>query len=687
MYLLTVKLINWRSYRNATFNFPRPHGDKNVILVTAPNEYGKTSFFEAVTLGLFGRDGLFLIPRVRAEDRRRESYSTFLQGALHHKALEIGVPTCSVELEWEDEDGEPVEIKRRWHFRNNGSHRIGDDDIVIYQGRERSPVEPPASEEDKEAWKRDYIVQRFLAPHLAEFFLFDGEQVQRYANRDMRDQIRLGVEGLLGLPVLRDLKESLGGYAQNRRSRVVKPSDTVVREVNDRIGKLENEISDEEKKREQAVAGLSSIADEYEDLTRRLNGRGEGTVALLKTLVEDAERYKSDADREFAKLTDLLAGDIALAVAGVTLRESAIRRLQSEETRQEWEAGRNQGSQRLDSFVADLSARIAGLEPPMPDVHRAGVVAAAKAAWDALWHPPPEGCADDYLHHALTGTARTRTIERLKSVGSLATVDVSGTVERFHEARGKAAAKRREALEVEQVSPDIERWAARLSELSELRGKYSEQRGAASRAIEAARAELADRRAELGRYVSQLNAGAPELAYAELADAYAGLIDQLLDIAVPHEVDEVAKEMTAAWKSMAHHSDRVDRIEISPDCEVRMLAADGIDLHSIEKSAGANQIFTQALIAALTKVSRRIFPFIVDTPLARLSLEQRLGVLRTFTDRPGQVILLSTDQEIVDDKLDAIRDRIVAGYELKLTFDGGVAVTTVHGTDLAKGHA
>lgn len=684
MHLLSVKLINWRSYRNASFSFPRPHGNKNVILITAPNEYGKTSFFEAVTLGIFGRDGLFLIPRIRTEDRRKESYSSFLQGVLHSRALESGAPVCSVELEWEDEDGEPIEIRRRWHFRNNGSHRVGDDETIIYRGRRRKPVEPPASEEDREAWMRDYIVQRFLAPHLAEFFLFDGEQVQRYANRDMRDQVRRGVEGLLGLPILRELKNSLEGYAQRRRSRVAKPSDTVVQDVNDRIEKLERKIAEEDERQSNADKGLANIVDEFNDLTQRLNGRGEGTVSLLKALMEDAERYRHDADREFASLTDLLSGDVALAVAGPELRDNTIDRLQSEATRQAWEAGRDEGSRNLDRFAADLSERIARLDPPILGSYQEGVIAAAKAAWQALWHPPPDDCADDYLHAALAGPTRARTIDRLKAVGELAAVEVSRHVERFHTARDRAAAKRREALEVEQVSPDIEKWAARLSELSELRGKYFEQRDAASRAIEAARAELADRRAELGRYVSQLNARAPELAYAELADAYAGLIDRLLDVAVPHEVGEVAKEMTTAWKSMAHHSDRVDRIEISPDCEVRMLAIDGTDLHAIEKSAGANQIFTQALIAALTKVSRRTFPFIVDTPLARLSLEQRLGVLRTFTDRSGQVILLSTDQEIVEDKLDAIRHRIAADYELKLTFDGGVAVTTVHSTDPGK---
>jgi DNA sulfur modification protein DndD len=128
---------------------------------------------------------------------------------------------------------------------------------------------------------------------------------------------------------------------------------------------------------------------------------------------------------------------------------------------------------------------------------------------------------------------------------------------------------------------------------------------------------------------------------------------------------------------MAHLPDRVDRIEITPSCEVKMLNDRGEDLHLIDKSAGASQVFTQALITAVTNVSGRDFPFIVDTPLARLSREQRIGVLKTFTDRSGQVILLSTDEEVVDDKLDAIHDRIAASYSLSMTTDAGVAVTSV----------
>ena len=68
-------------------------------------------------------------------------------------------------------------------------------------------------------------------------------------------------------------------------------------------------------------------------------------------------------------------------------------------------------------------------------------------------------------------------------------------------------------------------------------------------------------------------------------------------------------------------------------------------------------------------------------PLARLSRDHRIGLLETFTNRPDQVILLSTDQEVVDDKLDAIRHRLTKCYELRTTHDRGVVVTTVHERD------
>ena len=689
MHLRSVQLINWRSYRSARLEFPCPHGDRNVVLVMAPNEYGKTSFFEALTLGLFGRDGLGLIPRARvaagndARERLNSSYSKFLEGTLHHRATETGPPECVVKLEWEDETGDPIEIKRAWYFRPSGQHKIADDQLQIYEGQSRTPVAPPLNVEDKDRWYRDWIAQRFIQPSLAEFFLFDGEQVQRYASRDMGQQVREGIEGLLGLPILLSLKDSLERYAQNRRTSAAAPSDAKVNEVENAIKTLEDRIEEKEAVRDEADARLPELDTEIDDLTQRLGGRGEGTAALVASLLEDETRHRSEAERATNELTDLITGDIALAIAGTSLRNTTLERLRSEAKRETWELGRNEGNKNLDRFIADLSIRLSRLEPPFGKDLRDAVIEAAKAAWAALWHPPPEGCADDYLHLALTGTVRAGAVDRLEVIQRHSAGEISEHLNRFETAVATAEAKKRERLELEKVAPEIEKLAGQLRELTEEFGRLKEKREAAQREIDAAAAELGDRRAELARYMSRLGTRAPALTYAERADAYASLIGRLVKDAIPYEIGEVANEMTKAWKAMAHMSDRVERIEISPDCEVRMIASDGADLHQIDKSAGASQVFTQALITAITKVSSRTFPFVVDTPLARLSREQRIGVLKTFTDRPGQVILLSTDQEVVGDKLDAIRGRIVASHELKITHDNGIAVTTVHDLDLS----
>ncbi|MCY4285750.1 MAG: AAA family ATPase [Thiotrichales bacterium] len=686
MHLRSVQLINWRSYRNARFEFPRPHGERNVTLVMAPNEYGKTSLFEAVTLGLFGKSGLNLVPRARmvgndAEDRLRISYSRFLEGTLHRRATETGPPRCIVKLEWENEAGDWIEIKRTWHFRVDGSHKVADDLLQIYEGKNRALIAPPLSDEDRDRWYRDWISQHFLQSSLAEFFLFDGEQVQRYANRDMSKQVQDGIEGLLGLPVLRVLKKSLQEYAKERRKRSTTPSDERVNTVESAIEDLEKKIEERKADRGEADAQLAHLDPEIENLTRLFIGR-EGTVALIASLMEDEQRHRSEARRTIQELTTLMAGDMALAIAGAPLRHSAIVRLESEAKREEWENGRNSGGRNLDRFIADLSVRIESLESPLGRDSHDAVLNAARSAWDALWHPPPVGCADDYLHIALTGMTRAKTIERLSEVEQHTATEAVSHIENHLAAVEIANAKRREYLELERLAPEVQAQTEQLTKLSEQRAQYRMQRDMAQLEIDASEKELGDKRAELGRYQSSIRQHAPDLDNAARADAYAVLIDDLLKEAVPHEVDVVATEMTSAWKAMAHLSDRVERIAISPDCKVSMLASDGTDLHEIEKSAGASQVFTQALITAITRVSGRIFPFVVDTPLARLSRDQRIGVLKTFTNRPGQVILLSTDQEVVDDKLDAIRHRIAKSYELRITHDYGVAVTTVHELDL-----
>ncbi|MDE0472280.1 MAG: hypothetical protein OXH57_10100 [Ekhidna sp.] len=398
--------------------------------------------------------------------------------------------------------------------------------------------------------------------------------------------------------------------------------------------------------------------------------------------MQDENRYREEARRSFESLMILLQKDVALALAGPKLRENTINRLEEEKILEKWKAGKNEGALNFNRFSKDFLRRISTLDPPLDKIRLQKIIKAGEEAWEALWYPVPNGCAENFRHPYLHGTNRQRTIDFLQSIANHSEGEVKEKVERFHLAMENAENSKRKWQELETSIPEIEKYTQELKELSEQLGKLTSERNEAKFSLEGLNTELGKKRAEFGRYMERKGTSRPALRRANLADKYTTLIQELLKEALPREVGGVAQEMTRVWKAMAHHSDRVDKIEITPECEVKMLTVNGENLHVIDKSAGASQVFTQALITAITKVSGRAFPFVVDTPLARLSRKQRIGVLKTFTDRTGQVILLSTDEEVIDDKVDAIRDRLLVGFELKISTDNGIAVTHVQNLDL-----
>lgn len=54
MHLSHITLRDWKAYTTANFDFPAPASGRNIVLIGAPNGYGKTSLFEAIVLGMFG---------------------------------------------------------------------------------------------------------------------------------------------------------------------------------------------------------------------------------------------------------------------------------------------------------------------------------------------------------------------------------------------------------------------------------------------------------------------------------------------------------------------------------------------------------------------------------------------------------------------------------------------------------
>lgn len=92
-------------------------------------------------------------------------------------------------------------------------------------------------------------------------------------------------------------------------------------------------------------------------------------------------------------------------------------------------------------------------------------------------------------------------------------------------------------------------------------------------------------------------------------------------------------------------------------------------------SAGEKQIFIMALYQALSRLNKINVPYIIDTPFARIDKDHRNNILEHFFKKlKGQVIILSTDEEIVGKYYQAIDVVVSDKYLLKHTSDGSTQI-------------
>ena len=83
-------------------------------------------------------------------------------------------------------------------------------------------------------------------------------------------------------------------------------------------------------------------------------------------------------------------------------------------------------------------------------------------------------------------------------------------------------------------------------------------------------------------------------------------------------------------------------------------------------SSGEKQIFVMSLYWAMMNQSKNELPFIIDTPFARIDAQHRANITEHFFKKlTGQLIILSTDEELSNNHLEAMAGQISHVYMLE----------------------
>ena len=699
MILRRLRMINWRSFADVEVRFPDPEHNgaaKSTVLMMGENEVGKTSLLEAVALGLYGDKGLQLVPRseqprsagqvgsggkaIKQKDLKAQ-YAERMKDILRRhgdgddRDLILTSGNCAVEMEFHDPALNGAwAIRREWLF-DNGVYSPSDQHRHITithtnQDGDVNQLHEPPTEPSRSEWLQSQINERVLPPAQAHYFLFDGEHLTEYANQDMRRQIEDGISELLGLRTLSALQSTLEALRDQAAKKYDLPTSEQMAEAEGKADEAE-----------QADAGdrdeIRRLSEEMKEINAEISEQSTGEARLdAEKALQAAQQRHDEAGREVesrkADLKDMMRYRLPMGLVHGNVRSQAEALLIGDAKLLQWQ----QDSQRNDAQTKRFEQSVDEVLSVVGrnDNQNGFAKVVALESWRLMKSPKPEGVPSS-LAFQCEPEVRSEAIRMLQDCNAVQKDGVLACGEALRAAKRQWQSSRQELHDADIALRKLSQDGADKEDVGKLVERYAQLKKAKDRIAD----DMAKRAEEMEQWRIVLKKGDGCDEKREELRLYEGCAAVFRDVsrqAVEGQKDALGDSLTQAWKSMAHYADRISEMRITDHYNVERRSSTGRVIET-PMSEGARQVFTQALFYAVAEVCKSDFPFIIDTPVARLDKKQREGVLDALTRRPrGQVILLPTDAEMLDEDKSKIKGRMQAEFKLKVDNTEGGRIST-----------
>lgn len=601
---------------------------KPVILIGGMNGRGKTTILEAVLFALYGRRSFAV----------RESGLPFPKYLRQRVNSKDGNGSASVDLEFIVSDkNEKItyRVVREWSSKaENPSikttvYKDGTHDLKI-----------------SENW--DYFIEEMLPCAIAPFFFFDGEKVSELASTDDDTYITEAIKSLLGINVIdtaiNDMQRLIAAKQKSIKNNAAisffNEFDVEIEEI-DKVLKLAKEQAGLlDTTRIQLENKLQTAEDKFSAMGGTFALNREKMLGQKKALDEELANLN-------AQLLDIVAGDLPLLMV-VPLLEEILVTATDEKKQRNMEATLEQLPELLRGYEKqkhislnsdDFMQYVREHTNNMESIYNLTDAGFSRLQSLCAFLPEKQQSAISVI------SKRNRLYEEMEDVDKYLSINVS-------EEEVNSAYQAILNLTAELATTKEQLRMARESE-SAHKSKYEEFERKKARAIEKAVESM-----------EGMDDEKRMLMYARRS------INVLLEYRTrlqSQKTSHLAITMTGCFKQLASKQRLISEIQIDEESlSVHYYSGDGNEVDYASFSAGEKQLLVIAMLWALGKCSKKKFPVIVDTPLARLDSVHRKALVKNYFPKASeQVVLLSTDEEVYGSLYQQLFPHIGKEYTLK----------------------
>lgn len=626
MRLIKARFDGFRLLDGVEFEFSTDP-ERNLTIIRAANESGKTTFLTALQWTLFGDVAL------------PSNYATLsvdlADGAVGET---VGEVTYDV-----DSQGQ----RQRFRLIRSLTDRVGS----ATRGKSTAQLFELTPRGNHEVNVTAFL-NNHMPPDLREVFFTDGDRALSFIEGRRADQqrrVRGAIEQMMGLPLLEDGLEHVKSTERDIRAKANSVADNAeLQKQQAELDALERSIPDLEAKYATAQEEASNLTDLFEGADRALQealkiGDRADIANELKSVEkqqDNSEQRKAAADatqalllssKSFAK--EMLAGP--LAKAGKMLDElrtkgqipnTTIPVLEDRLTHSDCICGES-----LNEKTPEGQKRRATIEKLIEDSRESDVLRARISdlyfEGRELFTPAPATWAAEYVAAFSVRTAEQATFDELGKV----VADLNVRLKSVGDSNVQRAREMRDTYFQQLVDKRDE--ATRLEVALKSR---RDTRTALSKTV--------------GALISKDTKGKRFAAELTAAGDLRQILEKTLETMKTREVEAVSRRMNELFLGMIGADPDRGIIRRAAITDVFSIIVHGRNERILDPGQDLNgasrRALTLAFILALTEISGVEAPNVIDTPLGMMSGFVKREVVRVAAEESSQLVLLLTPDEI-----------------------------------------
>lgn len=635
MIIKSIELNNFRIYKGVNRIDFTPNEDRNIVIISGNNGFGKTTFLMSLVWCLYGRQMDKVDDLYKKEIDEKGGYGRYIGNSLNKEAQREGQTRFSVSVTFTGVEIPDTPCTEITIIRSYDSATNTDDELcILIDGR---PSDLFSDHQEEEFFIRDYI----LPIEIAKFFFFDAEKIVSFAEintPEQRRELSKAYSQVLGIQKYDTLKKELERLQDEYRKESAQPQDkqnfidltAKIDKAEETIGNIEQQIKESEEKRVELRYDFSQL---QEKLIR------EGDLMSIERLHElEAKRDEQQKILDEAQegLKDLY-NYIPFGLAGNVVSEIAAQ-LKQEKVYKQNKVQLEGVEEKTDDIIKelDLAREQCGtyIEPKVrrfyEDEIKRLVLKHFYSDLDTsefddfrILHDLTDIQSDDFFSLIVKIKESKVSFENLSHKYSTAKAELYKIGKEIREAEKNAESEY--IQELRRKKDDLDR---QINDLSVEIGRLDER-------IKQLKEDIKTDKQRKDLLSKKIEVAAKNKAVDDEALRLIHLIQRFLLRFKDEKKKALEQKLEEKLTAYMHKSDFVHKVIVDiqgngEDVDITLLDIHNNKIDKGNLSMGEKQLFASALLGALVEETQLEFPVFIDSPMQKLDPSHSKNILTKF---------------------------------------------------------